>query len=312
MGKDRMGKTMRRRWVPAGVIWALSAVVALLVLLCAVKNTRFRLPPSLAERRSHLYERMARDLVEHGAVFLGGGQTSQSLSLSELFVRENGSVSPVLTPADPPVRANVLYLNSKYAALLSQAVRDVFLPYYDGGIWFQNVSVYHFSMFHASHHLTPVRSSGAEIEAEAEAVAGVAKELCPLKIVLDRVVLTSTGVLLGCWQVISGSDPSEIREKLQSALPRAPKKQLYDPVLLHTSFARLLGRPKSSMLEYSTIAGQLSLFHELVKKVDRKVRGFEAWVSELWYVEELDMLALALNGRMKVRRFSLRGCNWAG
>jgi hypothetical protein len=41
----------------------------------------------------------------------------------------------------------------------------------------------------------------SQIEAEANAVHAVADDLCPLKIVLDRVVLTSTGVLLGCWQV---------------------------------------------------------------------------------------------------------------
>lgn len=40
-----------------------------------------------------------------------------------------------------------------------------------------------------------------QVEAEANAVRSVAKSLCPLNIVLDRVVLTSTGVLLGCWQV---------------------------------------------------------------------------------------------------------------
>ena len=35
---------------------------------------------------------------------------------------------------------------------------------------------------------------------------------------------------------------------------------------------------------------------------------FQAKVSELWYVEEYDVLALALNGKMKVRRLEL-GCN---
>lgn len=34
---------------------------------------------------------------------------------------------------------------------------------------------------------------------------------------------------------------------------------------------------------------------------------FQATVSELWFVEEYDVLALALNGRMKTRRFHL-GC----
>ena len=32
-------------------------------------------------------------------------------------------------------------------------------------------------------------------------------------------------------------------------------------------------------------------------------------MSQLWYVEELDLLALALNGRMKVQRFDLAGCS---
>lgn len=40
-----------------------------------------------------------------------------------------------------------------------------------------------------------------QIEAEANAVRAVAETVCPLNIVLDRVVLTSTGVVLGCWQV---------------------------------------------------------------------------------------------------------------
>jgi hypothetical protein len=40
-----------------------------------------------------------------------------------------------------------------------------------------------------------------ETEAEVEAVKRVTETVCPLRIVLDRVVLTSTGVLLGLWQV---------------------------------------------------------------------------------------------------------------
>lgn len=40
-----------------------------------------------------------------------------------------------------------------------------------------------------------------QIDAEAFSVQAAAGTFCPLNIVLDRVVLTSTGVLLGCWQV---------------------------------------------------------------------------------------------------------------
>lgn len=91
-------------------------------------------------------------------------------------------------------------------------------------------------MFHASHHITPVPASENEvlfpsesfislvkffriwlfqkfarhptvsfyrqIEDEAVAIKDIAETICPLKIVIDRVALTSTGVLLGCWQVI--------------------------------------------------------------------------------------------------------------
>lgn len=78
---------------------------------------------------------------------------------------------------------------------------------------------------------------------------------------------------------------------------------------------------------------ELQFFHKLVDRLNNKIRGTEvgynimtnisvyllaqtiiygvfiiqAAVSELWYVEEYDLLALALEGRMKVRRFQL-GC----
>ncbi|KAL4348937.1 hypothetical protein GQ457_17G016950 [Hibiscus cannabinus] len=261
-------------------------------------------------RRLALYDKMKRDLDEHGAAFLKHGETSQSLTLSDLFTLKDGSVTPVLKAAHPPVRANILYLSTKYSEPISEAVKQVFDPYFDKAIWFQNSSLYHFSMFHASHHIVPVLASEVEIEAEAAAVKAVAEGLCPLEIVLDRVVLTSTGVLLGCWQVVSGTDPATIRAKLRTALPRAPEKQLYDAAILHTSFARLLSHPKASLMGTDNTSNQIELFHNLVSQLNNKIRGFKATVSELWYVEEYDVLALALNGKMKVRRFQM-GCSRA-
>nr|XP_029148450.1 uncharacterized protein LOC112750033 isoform X2 [Arachis hypogaea] len=55
-------------------------------------------------------------------------------------------------------------------------------------------------MFHASHHIQPVPTTKEEIEAEASSVQAIARTLCPLKIILDRVFLTLIGVLLSCWQ----------------------------------------------------------------------------------------------------------------
>uniref|UniRef100_A0A9I9DEK0 Uncharacterized protein n=1 Tax=Cucumis melo TaxID=3656 RepID=A0A9I9DEK0_CUCME len=290
------------------LIWFTFAVLFFFLFQMALHNSTSSSDSSVSksELRSKLYDKMERDLDEKGAVFLKGGETSQSLSLSDIFTIKDGSVTPVLKAANPPVRANVLYLSTEYSVPIFEAVKSIFDPYFDKAIWFQNSSLYHFSMFHASHHITPIPASNIEIEAEVAAVKSATEHMCRLKIVLDRVILTSTGVLLGCWQVISGTDPVTIRAKLRTALPHAPEKQLYDAAILHTSFARLLGHPKISQT-LGRSSDELQPFHELVARLNKQIRGFEAVVSELWYVEEYDVLALALNGRMKVRKFPL-GC----
>ncbi|KAE9608451.1 hypothetical protein Lalb_Chr08g0235801 [Lupinus albus] len=297
------------------LIWLISAFLFFTFFQMVLHNSSQSLsssssidsPNSNTERRSKLYEKMARDLDEHGAAFLKHGETSQSLSLSDIFTLKDGSVTSVLKPANPPVRANVLYLSTEFSVPIAEAVKSIFTPYFDKAIWFQNSSLYHFSMFHASHHIVPVPATKEEIEAEASSVKAIAGILCPLKIVLDRVVLTSTGVLLGCWQVTSGTDPITIRAKLKDALPHAPEKQLYDNAILHTSFARILGPPRASPVKLHTTSDDVQFFHELVDRLQNQIRGFKAMVSELWYVEEYDVLALALDGRMNVRKYKL-GC----
>lgn len=261
------------------------------------------------EKRLKLYDKMERDLEEHGAAFLKHGKTSQSLALSDLFTLKDGVVTPVLKAANPPVRANVLHLDVEYSVHIAEAVRTMFAPYFEKAIWFQNSSTYHCSMFHASHHVTPIAASETEIEAEADAVKAVAEAICPLNVVLDRVILTSTGVLVGCWQVVSGTDPVTVRDRLRSALPRAPEKQFYDAVILHTSFARLLG-PPTTFAEEAKDLSELQFFNMLVTKLNSKIHGFKATMTELWYVEEQHLLALALDGSMKIRSFQL-GCSKA-
>ncbi|TKY73394.1 hypothetical protein E2542_SST02146 [Spatholobus suberectus] len=265
------------------LIWLISAFCFLTLFKMALYNSSHTLsstsldsPNSNTERRSKLYDKMGRDLDEHGAAFLKHGETSQSLSLSDLFTLKGGSVTPVLKPANPPVRANVLYMSAEFSVPIAEAVKNIFNPYFDKAIWFQNSSLYHFSMFHASHHIVPVPATEEEIKAEASSVEAVAATLCPLKIVLDRVVLTSTGVVLGCWQVISGTDPITIRAKLKNVLPRAPEKQLYDAAILHTSFARLLGPPSaSSPTEQLKTLDDVQFFRELVNRLNSQIRGFE-------------------------------------
>ncbi|KAI5410033.1 hypothetical protein KIW84_055492 [Lathyrus oleraceus] len=280
------GRTATLNWwihyKKVAFIWFISALCFFILFQMALHNSSNTLSsPSSdssnlsSERRSKLYDKMARDLDEHGAAFLNHGETSQSLSISDIFTLKDGSVTPVLKPANPPVRANVLYLNTEFSVPFAEAVNNIFNPYFDKAIWFQNSSMYHFSMFHASHHIVPVPATKEEIEAEASSVETVAARLCPLNIVLDRVVLTSTGVLLGCWQVISGTDPITIRARLKNVLPRAPEKQLYDAAILHTTFARLLGPPRASSTEHLTTSGELKFFHELVNQLNRQIRGFK-------------------------------------
>lgn len=51
---------------------------------------------SYAEQSTRLYDKMERDLQENGPLFLKQGETSQSLSLSDLFTLKDGKISPVL------------------------------------------------------------------------------------------------------------------------------------------------------------------------------------------------------------------------
>ncbi|CAI5521837.1 unnamed protein product, partial [Closterium sp. Naga37s-1] len=91
--------------------------------------------------------------------------------------------------------------------------------------------------------LSPLPATAKQLVDEVRAVKGVSKRLCPLRVSLDRVILTATGVLLACWQVVEGTDPAELRDAFKEALPRAPKQQLYNQVMLHTSLARIIAPP---------------------------------------------------------------------
>jgi hypothetical protein len=59
-------------------------------------------------RRAELYTKMARDLDERGAAFLKGGETSQSLTLSELFNTANDAVVPKLKVRASCAQPNML------------------------------------------------------------------------------------------------------------------------------------------------------------------------------------------------------------
>ncbi|CAM8981325.1 unnamed protein product [Rhodiola kirilowii] len=264
---------------PAAVIWLTSALL-FYVLFSTLR--RFTSPNALSIRWPGIW-------MSTAPTFLRKGETSQSLALSDIFEIKDGEVKPILKPANPPVRANVLYLSPKFSVHISDAVKDIFSPHFTNMVLVSRTLAYTIlacSMPH--HHITAVPATEQEIDIEAHAVQEVAAAACPLKI------------------VISGTDPIEIRAALKAALPHAPEKQLYDNAILHTSFARILGHP-TSLKGLGETSEQLQFFHELVTHLDNRLRGFEAVVSELWFVEEYDILALALDGNIKIRPFQL-GC----
>lgn len=136
---------------------------------------------------------------------------------------------------------------------------------------------------------------------------------------LESVVITSSGTVLALWQPLSearlesNTDPAaDLREDLHRALPRASKKQVVtDTVLLHTTLARM-ATPKSTTSSNGE-ASQLKLPRKeelwaAVEAITREFCGTQTRMDALWYVEEEDLLALALNGRIKKRTIPFQ-CN---
>ncbi|KAG8070263.1 hypothetical protein GUJ93_ZPchr0006g43858 [Zizania palustris] len=128
-----------------------------------------------------------------------------------------------------------------------------------------------------------------EIEAKVDVVKGV------------------TGVLLVVWQVESGTDPANIRSRLREVLPLAPQKQLesaqpFDHVkFFHDLVARVNGKIRGFQVDLSFRLPIMYLqINTLIRKFGMHLTAIQATVSELRYVDEYDVLALALNGKMKV------------
>ncbi len=65
----------------------------------------------------------------------------------------------------------------------------------------------------------PVEASSAEVETEVKAVERSAVHLCPIEVVLERVIATPTGNILACWQILGGSDPAAVRRHGSPCLP---------------------------------------------------------------------------------------------
>jgi hypothetical protein len=120
--------------------------------------------------------------------------------------------------------------------------------------------------------------------------------------VTGHVLLAGAGVIVACWQVLpTGGEPAVLRQALGAALPNAPPKEgqmVREPAILHTTVARLLSplkSPSGEILEPN--AAQLA---QAAERMTAELCGTKATFDAMWFVEEKDLLALALRGEYVV------------
>ncbi|WIA31868.1 hypothetical protein OEZ86_002733 [Tetradesmus obliquus] len=267
--------------------------------------------------RQQLYREMAAGLKQHGLSL--GGVVTQGLTQSQLFTHADASskwgrprIMPVLHPLQVPVRAVVLPLLDHEAVMqLHAAVRHALQQVVaDDSVWYQDDTSMHATLYHASTHGHPVPAAPDAVRQEIAAVRGVAGRSCPVRAVLDRVVVTSTGVVVACWQVLPGSsEPAGLRSALKDALPAAPapaQQVVLQPSLLHITVARLLAPAKLPTHGGSQATVERQVWHsqalqqalaEVAADLTDELCGLVAVFEEVWFVEEQDLLALGLGGR---------------
>lgn len=259
--------------------------------------------------RSRLYSRFARRVADEGVTAFAGTtkKTTQGLSLTNLFSfdQRTGKASAILEPLSVPVRAIVVPLpgDSSAARKIRRETRDALRRFFPpaGGdfghgdsVWFQDSELFHFSVFHASHHGAPVPASELEKNDELDAVRRVAAAACPMDVVVERVVVSPSGAVMALWNVEAGAEPSALREALREALPNAPGKQIVaDRAIWHSTVARLL-RPPATAGDGGAAAALAAQ-----NLLTEKLCGTRARLTKAWFVHERDTLALALGGRFE-------------
>ncbi|KAL4419230.1 hypothetical protein ABPG77_010672 [Micractinium sp. CCAP 211/92] len=294
----------------------------------------------LLTARRRLYDAMEASLLSSGLTL--GSTITQGLGLGDMFrLGEDGRLQPVLEPLEVPVRAIVMPLLDRHASerLLGAVKRHLAPLVPPNGMWLQDSKAYHSTIFHASTHTDPVPASAAEVDSEEVAIRAVGVQACPLHVVLERVVATPAGTVVACWQIVDGTDVSELRRRLASALPRASRHQIVqDHFILHTTLARIVAPPHAGEAgaaaaqrlrqralkqrqrqragrrqqgaggDGGEAAGEEAavLLQVAVDQMTQELCGMEVTMDQLWFAEEYHKLALALNGRVEKHDIPLK------
>jgi len=213
---------------------------------CLAKLKGLGLPATHgAAARSATYGRLAAGMASSGLHIEG----TQGVASGSMFrLTDSGSLEARLQELDTPVRAIVFRFQEQgvkrplHKAVLHHFGRLVPAT----GIWLQDAEFYHSTVYHASPHQHPVPATQQEVETEVAGVAAAAASMCGLQVALERVVVSSAGVVMAAWQVMAGPEPASIRAALLAALPNAPppgQQTVREPDILHTTLARLLAVP---------------------------------------------------------------------
>ena len=250
--------------------------------------------------RSKTYFKMGRTSRERGIeAFAEGATLTQGLGIADVFsVETDGKITPKLLKLDVPVRAIVIPfpVGVVSAELHRGTTRQLERFGYSPGVdvYLQDSEMFHASIFHASHHLEEQVVNADELALEVESITKVTRASCPMKVVLERVAVTSSGVVVALWNAEKSSrgEPSELRKRLRESLPRAPKKQLVsDAHILHTTLARLVRLPRAT-------TDDRKLAEDLSQSLTDELCGLELILDRAWFVQEHHKLALALKGAL--------------
>lgn len=257
----------------------------------------------LVRARSVSYANMGREARERGiAAFDVNARATQGLRVDDMFTRDgDGKIKPNLLHLDVPVRAIVIpFPVGVVSAMLHRGTLKHLAKFgfqEDVDVYVQNEEMFHASMFHVSHHIEEHAVSASEALEEERRIRSITTKFCPINAVLERVTVTSGGVVLAGWQVArdtwnsKSGEPSEFRAALRDALPKSPTKQLVSDVnIIHTTLARLTRPPKGRRGDVGRLAKDLAF------ALTDELCGLEITLDRAWFVREHHKLALALRG----------------
>eukprot|EP01060_Flectonema_neradi_P030168 TRINITY_DN4315_c0_g2_i1.p1 TRINITY_DN4315_c0_g2~~TRINITY_DN4315_c0_g2_i1.p1 ORF type:complete len:276 (+),score=31.67 TRINITY_DN4315_c0_g2_i1:46-873(+) len=211
--------------------------------------------------------------------------STSEVKSSSLEMEKNGTAH--LTHLTNPDIALVLKIDDLSKVIVKHVKRE--LPDF---AYIQDPELYHITLLHLEEEHTKNNTVKKMLER---------MSINKVSIQLERVVVTSSGVVIALWQFRSpesekrATDPFDLRQKLSSSLS-APISPL-NPFILHTTLARF---PSLQQFRHSRIDGA-----RIASRLNRLLCGLSTDICSLWLVREYDKMALALHGRYDKQAFPL-------